>query len=113
MRYIVIAKKMPENKVLVKFVSENLVEDVHKLLDVDTGKVKGIYFYVYSYEPVSTRKLLVGFSLDDIKVYEEKKKQYMAVLRRFDDLRQDVEELENILNRAWKKIEELTWKNLN
>ena len=37
----------------------------------------------------------------------------MAVLRRFDDLRQDVEELENILNRAWKKIEELTWKNLN
>ena len=33
----------------------------------------------------------------------------MSVLNRFEDLRKDVEELEDILNRAWKKVEELTW----
>lgn len=109
MKYIVKVKKMPEDRVLVSFSSENLVTDIHNLLTVDTGKVKGIYFYVYTYEPVSTRKLLLSISLDDIKTYEEKKSRYMSVLKRFEDLRKDVEELEGILNRAWKKIEELTW----
>lgn len=100
---------MPEDRVLVSFSSENLITDIRNLLTVDTGKVKGIYFYVYTYEPVSTRKLLLSISLDDIKTYAEKKSRYMSVLKRFEDLRQDVEELEDILNKAWKKIEELTW----
>lgn len=109
MKYIVKVKKMPEDRVLVSFSSENLITDIRNLLTVDTGKVKGIYFYVYTYEPVSTRKLLLSISLDDIKTYAEKKSRYMSVLKRFEDLRQDVEELEDILNKAWKKIEELTW----
>lgn len=109
MKYIVKVKKMPEDRVLVSFSSENLITDIRNLLTVDTGKVKGIYFYVYTYEPVSTRKLLLSISLDDIKTYVEKKSRYMSVLKRFEDLRQDVEELEDILNKAWKKIEELTW----
>lgn len=100
---------MPEDRVLVSFSSENLITGIRNLLTVDTGKVKGIYFYVYTYEPVSTRKLLLSISLDDIKTYAEKKSRYMSVLKRFEDLRQDVEELEDILNKAWKKIEELTW----
>ena len=109
MKYIVKVKKMPEDRVLVSFSSENLITNIRNLLTVDTGKVKGIYFYVYTYEPVSTRKLLLSISLDDIKTYAEKKSRYMSVLKRFEDLRQDVEELEDILNKAWKKIEELTW----
>ena len=109
MKYIVKVKKMPEDRVLVSFSSENLVADISNLLTVDTGNVRGIYFYVYTYEPVSTRTLLLSISLDDIKTYEEKKSKYMSVLKRFEDLRKDVEELEDILNRAWKKIEELTW----
>ena len=109
MKYIVKVKKMPEDRVLVSFSSENLITDIRNLLTVDTGKVKGIYFYVYTYEPVSTRKLLLSISLDDIKTYAEKKSRYMSVLKRFEDLRQDVEELEDILNKAWKKIEEITW----
>lgn len=109
MKYIVKVKKMPEDRVLVSFSSENLITDIRNLLTVDTGKVKGIYFYVYTYEPVSTRKLLLSISLDDIKTYAEKKSRYMSILKRFEDLRQDVEELEDILNKAWKKIEELTW----
>lgn len=109
MKYIVKVKKMPEDRVLVSFSSENLITDIRNLLTVDTGKVKGIYFYVYTYEPVSTRKLLLSISLDDIKTYAEKKSRYMSVLKRFEDLRQDVEELEDILNKAWKKIDELTW----
>ena len=109
MKYIVKVKKMPEDRVLVSFSSENLVADIRNLLTVDTDKVRGIYFYVYTYEPVSTRKLLLSISLDDIKTYAEKKSRYMSVLKRFEDLRQDVEELEDILNKAWKKIEELTW----
>ena len=100
---------MPEDRVLVSFSSENLVTDIRNLLTVDTGKVKGIYFYIYTYEPVSTRKLLLSISLDDIKTYTEKKSKYLSVLKRFEDLRKDVEELEDILNKAWKKIEELTW----
>ena len=103
MKYIIKAKKMPEDRVLVSFVSENLIDDIHRLLTVDTKKVKGIYFYIYTYEPVSTRKLLV--------VYAEKKSKYLSILRRFDDLRKDVEELEDILNKAWSRIEELTWSN--
>lgn len=109
MKYIVKVKKMPEDRVLVSFSSENLITDIRNLLTVDTGKVKGIYFYIYTYEPVSTRKLLLSISLDDIKTYAEKKSKYMSVLKRFEDLRKDVEELEDILNRAWKKVEELTW----
>ena len=109
MKYIVKVKKMPEDRVLVSFSSENLITDIRNLLTVDTGKVKGIYFYVYTYEPVSTRKLWLSISLDDIKTYAEKNSRYMSVLKRFEDLRQDVEELEDILNKAWKKIEELTW----
>lgn len=109
MKYIVKVKKMPEDRVLVSFSSENLITDIRNLLTVDTGKVKGIYFYVYTYEPVSTRKLLLSISLDDIKTYAEKKSRYISVLKRFEDLRQDVEELEDILNRAWEKVEELTW----
>lgn len=109
MKYIVKVKKMPEDRVLVSFSSENLVADIRNLLTVDTGKVNGIYFYVYTYEPVSTRKLLLSICLDDIKTYVEKKSRYLSVLKRFEDLRKDVEELEDILNRAWKKIEELTW----
>lgn len=109
MKYIVKVKKMPEDRVLVSFSSKNLITDIRNLLTVDTGKVKGIYFYVYTYEPVSTRKLLLSISLDDIKTYAEKKSRYMSVLKRFEDLRKDVEELEDILNKAWKKIEELTW----
>lgn len=111
MKYIIKAKKMPEDRVLVSFVSENLIDDIHRLLTVDTKRVKGIYFYIYTYEPVSTRKLLVAISLDDINVYAEKKSKYLSVLRRFEDLRKDVEELEDILNKAWNRIEELTWKN--
>ena len=109
MKYIVKVKKVPEDRVLVSFSSENLVTDIRNLLTVDTGKVKGIYFYIYTYEPVSTRKLLLSISLDDIKTYAEKKSRYISVLKRFEDLRKDVEELEDILNRAWKKVEELTW----
>ena len=109
MKYIVKVKKMPEDRVLVSFSSENLIIDIRNLLTVDTGKVKGIYFYIYTYEPVSTRKLLLSICLDDIKTYAEKKARYLSVLKRFEDLRKDVEELEDILNRAWKKIEELTW----
>ena len=109
MKYIVKVKKMSEDRVLVSFSSENLITDIRNLLTVDTGKVKGIYFYIYTYEPVSTRKLLLSISLDDIKTYIEKKSRYMSVLKRFEDLRKDVEELEDILNRAWNKIEELTW----
>lgn len=109
MKYIIKVKKMPEDRVLVSFSSENLITDIRNLLTVDTGKVKGIYFYVYTYEPVSTRKLLLSISLDDIKTYAEKKSRYISVLKRFEDLRQDVEELEDILNRAWEKVEELTW----
>lgn len=111
MKYIIRAKKMPEDRVLVSFVSENLIADIHRLLTVDTKKVNGIYFYIYTYEPVSTRKLLVAISVDDINTYAEKKSRYLSVLRRFDDLRKDVEELEDILNKAWSRIEELTWKN--
>lgn len=109
MKYIVKVKKMPEDRVLVSFSSENLITDIRNLLTVDTGKVRGIYFYVYTYEPVSTRKLLLSICLDDIKTYAEKKSRYMSVLKRFEDLRKDVEELEDILNKAWKKVEELTW----
>ena len=113
MKCIVKVKKMPEDRVLVSFSSDNLVADIRNLLTVDTGKVRGIYFYVYTYEPVSTRKLLLSISLDDIKTYAEKKSRYLSVLKRFEDLRKDVEELEDILNRAWKKVEELTWTHWN
>ena len=109
MKYIVKVKKMPEDRVLVSFSSENLVVDIRNLLTVDTGNVRGIYFYIYTYEHVSTRKLLLSISLDDIKTYAEKKSRYLSVLKRFEDLRKDVEELEDILNKAWKKVEELTW----
>lgn len=109
MKYIVKVKKMPEDRVLVSFSSENLISDIRNLLTVNTGNVRGIYFYIYTYEPVSTRKLLLSISLDDIKTYAEKKSRYVSILKRFEDLRKDVEELEDILNKAWKKVEELTW----
>lgn len=100
MDYVVEVKKTPENKILVRFLSKNIVQDIRNIVNVETT-ARGIYIYVYERQ-YKFNRLVAALSLDDIKRLEQK--QCLYNMYKSEDLLKQIQSLQKIVEEAWKRL---------